>query len=187
MRSLLPIRLPIRIGRPAAGRTLLLALGAVAGLALALPSAAEDPAPAGSGPGLDELLRLPSNLDYGVERRGGATRSEWRARFAEARLREREAEAALRKAQEELAELGIESEAWTVGPPGVGAGGADAPLSFQLRQEIKRQEAEVTQARARLRDLEVEANLAGVPREWRIPSTESHLADDSVPAPSGNP
>jgi len=157
-----------------------LALAVAIAVAFAAVAAAEEPATP-SVPGLDQLLKLPSTLDYGVERRGGATRSEWRARFAEARARLFEAETTLRLAQDELAQLGGESEGWTVGPAGLGAGGgSDAPLSFELRQQIKRADSELILAQSRLRELEVEANLAGVPSEWRISSTESQLADDVV-------
>lgn len=178
--SWLPI---VRARARAVRRTL--ALVAALGLAAA-PAAAEEPT-APPAAGLDRLLKLPDTLDYGVERRGGATRSEWRARFAEGEARREQAEAALQKAQDELAELGGESEAWTLGPAGMGATSSDAPLSFQLRQEIKRQDAEVVRSKARLSDLQVEANLAGVPADWRSPSTESQLADDSVSSPGVKP
>ncbi len=186
MRPILSIpELPIR--RVRARRVpAVLAIVAALGLAAGPPASAEEPAKA-PGVGLERLLKLPDTLDYGVERRGGATRSEWRARFAEAVARQEQAEVALQAAQDELAELGGESDAWTVGPPGVGAASSDAPLSFQLRQEIKRQEAEVARSKARLSDLQVEANLAGVPNHWRTPSTESQLADDSVVTPGETP
>ena len=43
----------------------------------------------------------------------------------------------------------------------------DSPVDYQLREEVRRREAEVTRLETELRELEVEANLAGVPEEWR--------------------
>ena len=43
----------------------------------------------------------------------------------------------------------------------------DAPLDFQLRQEIKRHREEIEHLEQQLQELEIEANLAGVPEEWR--------------------
>ncbi len=120
--------------------------------------------PAGS---LDRLLQLPESLDYGVERRSGSTRGEWRTRFRDARGALEQARAALAKAQQQLEGVAEESDAWLLAPPGV-TEGTDAPLSYRLRQEIRRQRGEVKRAEQRLRDLEIEAELAGVPPEWRL-------------------
>jgi hypothetical protein len=43
----------------------------------------------------------------------------------------------------------------------------EAPVSYALRQRINREEAALKDAERRLLDLEVEANLDGVPEEWR--------------------
>ena len=43
----------------------------------------------------------------------------------------------------------------------------EAPLDFQLRQELRRHREEVERLEGRLRELEIEANLAGVPEDWR--------------------
>ena len=50
----------------------------------------------------------------------------------------------------------------------------DAPLDYRLRQEINRTKQERDRLKAGRKDLEVEANLAGVPEDWR-PS------DDAAP------
>lgn len=143
-------------------------------------------APSG-GSDLDRLLKLPSTLDYGYEKRGGATRAEWRARFDEARASLASAEEALAKAQDELAHTVGQSDAWNVAPPGLPAeatteGGTD---SFRLRQEVRRQRSEIARAQRRLRELEVEANLVGVPEDWRgtpgaVPRTGASPGDESV-------
>jgi hypothetical protein len=146
-------------------------------VALAADPRAADPA----GPNLDQLLKLPSSTEYSAEKRGGATRSEWRHRFHEARASVVAADKALKKAQDELAQVAGTKDEWQFSPPGLPANtGEDSTASFQLRQEVKRQRSEVERSKARLRDLEVEANLDGVPEDWRDPSTEARSGDDSV-------
>ncbi len=95
------------------------------------------------------------------------------------------ADTALKKAQDELAEVAGSKDEWQFSPPGLPAepGDEDTTSSFQLRQEVKRQRSEVDRSRSRLRDLEVEANLDGVPDDWRDPSTEARSGDDSVTEP----
>lgn len=116
---------------------------------------------------LDRLLELPDTLEYGVERRGGATPGEWRERFRQARSELEEARRVLSETEDELAGLGESSEAWQLAPPGSTAAHSEAPLSYQLRMRIRRQREEVERAEKRLRDLEIEANLANVPEDWR--------------------
>lgn len=150
--------------------------GLVAALCLALAAPAgtgaeegsDEPAePAPRSVELDKLLELPDSLDYRVERRGGLTRTEWQARFHEARSAIEEAETKLARAQEELEGLASETSQWQLAPPGAGAASPEAPLSYRLRQDIRRYKAERERATRRLRDLQIEANLAGVPDSWR--------------------
>lgn len=176
--------------QPVAGRSrarwrrivLQLAL-AVAVAVSPVPAGAEDPAPDVT---LDDLLKLPSGIGYDVEKRGGATRDQWQARFQAARMDLRQAKSALARSLEELDEMG-ESGNWKMAPPGLGqlmnqqnqnqqtganaqAGqqnDAGAAMSQGLAGEIRRQKAEVKRAERALRDLEVEANLAEVPEDWR--------------------
>ena len=138
------------------------------------------PAPAGP-PDLEHLLKLP-DADYGgFEKKGGATRSEWRARFLEARSSLDAAQAALAKAEHSLSSSAGDSKAWTFTPPGLPAGtSVDESEDAQLRQEVKKDRAEVDRAQARLRELEVQANLAGVPDDWRGPKTEPSTKNESV-------
>jgi hypothetical protein len=131
-------------------------------------------------PDLDRLLKLPDSMQYSSEKKGGATRSEWRGRFAEARSSVVEGEKALEKAQAEQATVAGTKSEWQFTPPGVPAQTDDnSTTSFQLRQEVKRKRDEVERARVRLRELEVEANLAGIPADWRAESTD---AGSSVPS-----
>ncbi len=132
------------------------------------PTPAPEASRAGEAPvALEKLLKLPDSLDYSVERRSGATRGEWRERFRKARADREAAQAALRASQAELQETAEEGD-WTFTPPGLpgGASGA-ASGNYRMRQEIRRHRDEIARAEKRLADLDVEANLAGVPEDWR--------------------
>jgi len=118
---------------------------------------------------LDQLLKLPSTYDYSVEKRGGRTEGEWRSRFRELRdslAAEREGLAA---AEEDLDRVAGTADAWQVAPPvpGMAGAGADAPLDYRIRQAINRHRGEIERLERQLRELEVEANLAMVPEDWR--------------------
>jgi hypothetical protein len=162
-------------------RPCLLAL--VAATSFTAPAIAADPSSADpGGPNLDQLLKLPSSVEYSTDKKGGATRSEWRQRFHDARAAVKTADTALKKAQDELAEVAGSKDDWQFTPPGLPAGANDenSTTSFALRQEMKRQKSEVERSKARLRELDVEANLAGVPEDWRDSSTEARSGDESV-------
>ena len=61
--------------------------------------------------------------------------------------------------------------------PGMPQGASEnSPLSYRLLHEIRRQREEVARFERRLRDLKIEASLAGVPDEWLA-------AADDLPAP----
>lgn len=130
--------------------------------------AAEADAPAQATPavGLDRLLKLPSGIDYGVERRGGLTRGEWRQRFARVQASLKEERSGLEVAQQELSRIAGTSSQWAVGPPGTT--NTETPLDYRLRQEIKRRKDEIERLEKEESDLDVEANLAGVPPDWRL-------------------
>ena len=172
----------IAAGRAASLVGIVRLLALVAITAIGAPAIAAGPTADPGGPDLDQLLKLPTSAEYATEKKGGATRSEWRQRFHEARTSVKTSEDALKKAQDELAEVAGSKDDWQFTPPGLpaGAGEEDSTSSFKLRQEVKRQRSEVDRSKARLRDLEVEANLAGIPEDWRDPSTEARSGDDSV-------
>lgn len=148
---------------------------------LAAPGAGADPpAPVG----LDSLLRLPSETDpVRQPEAGGVTRERWEARFDRARADVREAERALEAAQAELEDLASDSEAWQMAAPGANPTAENSPLSYKLRQEIRRQREAVERAERRLRELETEASLAGVPEAWRKPTRH----EDATPGAPGTP
>jgi len=116
---------------------------------------------------LDQLLTLPSALPVESAQRGGVTRAEWSGRFAEAEAEVETAEADLDESLERLSELVGKTSNWKVGAPGVQAAASDnSPVNYGLRQEIKQNREDVARAERKLRELSVEANLAGVPEDW---------------------
>lgn len=173
-------------------------LGVAVALLAAVAAAADptEPASPGSGDtkaaagapsvGLDSLLRLPPSTGAPAEqpRAGGATRQEWQDRFVVARGDIEAAQKAIDDAQRELEKLASGTNAWQMSAPGGGApaGGAEnSPVSFRLRQELRKQRDELAAAERRLNELEVEANLAGVPSEWTHPPRATAPASEPPP------
>ena len=67
----------------------------------------------------------------------------------------------------ELAEVVGKSSNWQVAAPGVQAGPSEnSPANYGLKQQVRRRREDVARADRALRDLIVEANLAGVPETW---------------------
>ena len=66
-----------------------------------------------------------------------------------------------------LSELVGRTGNWKIAAPGVQAAvDDDSPVNYGLRQEIRRKREDVVRTERALRDLIVEANLAGVPKNW---------------------
>jgi len=123
--------------------------------------------PSAAPTALDRLLKLPESQTYGVDRRGGLSRGEWRTRFVEVRGSLDTERKALAAAQGRLDEVAGSASNWQMAPiPGMEAS-PDAPLDYQLRLQIRRHKSEIDRLEKKLRELEIEANLAGVPEEWR--------------------
>jgi hypothetical protein len=127
---------------------------------------AESPAPPVS---LEQLLKLPPSAAASPPqpRRGGLTRLEWESRFRDARADLARVQESLTSTQKELEQTAAEVSNWQVTPPGQQAGSATSPVSYRLTQEIRRRREEVRASERRLQELNVQANLAGVPHEWR--------------------
>lgn len=163
-------RAPGRPGGSWAGLRGVLLLVALVGFAL--PGRADEvdarpgPAPPTDPVALDSLLKLPDGFGEKVEVRQGATRLQWSERFGRVRTDLEEARQKLAEAEKELDSASGTSSAWQVSAPGAAAPEA-SPLSFRLRQAVKTQRNAIEDAERRLRALDVEADLAGVPQEWR--------------------
>ena len=127
----------------------------------AAPSEQEQPAE------LERLLTLPGGQNYGVDRRGGLSRGEWRSRFTEIEDALTSERTALTEAEGRLDEAAGSASNWQMAPvPGMQPS-PDAPLDYQLRVAIRRHKSEIERLERKLKQLEIEANLAGVPTEWR--------------------
>lgn len=133
-------------------------------------------------PALDDLLHLPSGFDGSGSRQvAGASETEWRRRFVNSTRELDQAKGALEATKHELdgvAEGGSASQ-WSVAPPGNNGGepgNATSPLSFKLRQQLKRDRERIEAAEKALRELRIEADLAGVPQSWRAAKASSDQA-----------
>jgi hypothetical protein len=116
---------------------------------------------------LERLLTLPGGQSYEVDRRGGLSRGEWRARFTELEQALANERKALSEAEGRLDEAAGSASNWQMAPvPGMQPS-PDAPLDYQLRVAIRRHKSEIERLERKLKQLEIEANLAGVPAEWR--------------------
>ncbi len=116
---------------------------------------------------LDQLLTLPSALPVESGQHGGLTRGEWSGRFAEAEAEVQIAKAELEASLDELSEVVGKTSNWQVAAPGMQAAPSENnPANYGLKQEVQRKREDVARAERALRDLIVEANLAGVPKNW---------------------
>jgi hypothetical protein len=158
---------------------LALSLGLLAGASLAGADPAAEPP---GNVGLDQLLKLPGGLEFDVERRGGLTRSEWITRFDEARKSLESAREGLADAQERLSRVAGRKDNWNMAPPGLPVEAAESGGdTYRLRDEVRRRRGEIERAEARLRELDIEASLAGLPASWRGQGTDPSSENDSVP------
>ncbi len=142
---------------------------AAAWLAAAPDIRAETPT---AEPGLDDLLRLPSDFETkeAAAPVAGVSEDEWKSRFTRAEKAigdARNSLAATRRELDGLAETGGASQ-WSVAPPGAQGQQSTSPLSFKLRQQLTRNREALDAAEKALRDLRIEAVLAGVPSDWRV-------------------
>jgi hypothetical protein len=158
----------VRVQPRILGRVFVLGV-ALAALASAGPLRAQEAEPATEAEPaeLDRLLTLPAGQSFGVDRRGGLSRGEWRSRFAELNDALTNERKALAEAEGRLDEAAGSASNWQMAPvPGMQPS-PDAPLDYQLRVAIRRHRSEIERLERKLKELEIEANLAGVPAEWR--------------------
>jgi hypothetical protein len=169
---------------PSASRRRLVAIGVLVVLSAgssaaegeAAPVEADEPAPPVA---YDALFRLPSDTGSRPGERVGPDRKRWEDRFAAVRVDLSEAQAELARSQTELEAIARKTESWQMAAPGAQPTAENSPVSYKLRQDIRRQREAVGRAERRLRELEVEASLAGVPPEWRGPQHHEDAAPGS--------
>jgi multidrug efflux pump subunit AcrB len=159
---------------------------------LNVPPSAAGPRRDGAAPppGIDSLLQLPAGFVPSSERTAvaGASEAEWRRRFRRTRGELDQARNALESTKRELDSVADEGggSQWNVAPA-VGGGNSpqgNSPISFKLRQELKRNRESVEKAEKALRQLQIEADLAGVPVAWREESeSPSSGARKEFPTP----
>lgn len=117
---------------------------------------------------LDRLLKLPSSYSTRGPRRGGIERGEWQARFTEARGEVTAKNAELDRLQKKLAGLASGGAQWQAGAPGLSNSDSQhQTLSYKLRQDLRGARSGIVDAERGLLELGVQADLAGVPPEWR--------------------
>jgi hypothetical protein len=137
----------------------------------AAPPAETEPAAQPAPPvAYDALFRLPSGEAQRPAAGPALDRKRWEERFATVRGELDGARGQLARAQTELEALAHKSESWQMAAPGAQPTAENSPVSYKLRQEIRQYREDVGRAERRLRELEVEASLAGVPVEWRQPT-----------------
>jgi hypothetical protein len=141
---------------------------------------------------LDRLLKLPAGLEMDTHTRGGSSKAQWRTRYDEARRAVAEAEKALDATRAKLEDVAGESSAWKMGAPGLGnvetSSPSEGPLDYQLSTEMRRNREELERAKRQLAELDVEANLAGVPEDWRgsQPPPAAEGAEPAGDQPAGS-
>jgi len=117
---------------------------------------------------LELLLKLPDSYAAGGELRGGASRSEWRARFFGMREKLDERRDHMQQLQTKMEGMAGDSSTWAVGAPGLSAPDPQiSTLNYKLRQDLRRAREDVVLAERELRELRIEADLADVPATWR--------------------
>jgi len=117
---------------------------------------------------LDSLLRLPKNApSEQAEAPPRLDREQWEQRFEVAEREIADVTAALAASQAELQEMSSESGAWQMAAPGAAANTENSPVSFRLRQQIRAQREQLEQAERKLDELRIQADFAGVPKDWQ--------------------
>jgi hypothetical protein len=142
----------------------------------AATAAAETPKEEGTQPAPDpeappKSLDLERLLQPGAVRTqptgkimGGRDQKAWREEFRRAREEVSDLEGKVETGQKNLRSAAANE--WNYTPAG---GEATDPEVLKLRAQLRRDRQSLEASRQRLRDLDVEASLAGVPEEWRKP------------------
>jgi hypothetical protein len=128
------------------------------------------PAPAADTPprkslDLDRLLHPPAvQMQPTGKILGGRDQKAWREEFRRAREEVSDLEGKVEAGQGHLRSAAAGE--WNYSPAG---GEVTDPEVLKLRAQLRRDRQSLEASRQRLRDLDVEASLAGVPEDWRKP------------------
>lgn len=132
----------------------------------AVPAPAQgSDAPPRKSLGLDRLLNPgPVSAQPTGKYYGGRDQKAWQEEFRKAREEVSDLEGKVEAGQAHLRSAA--NGEWNYSPAG---GEATDPEVLKLRAQLRRDRQSLEASRQRLRDLDVEASLAGVPEEWRKP------------------
>jgi len=116
--------------------------------------------------GLDSLLRPrgPARAPVKPAQPGGRDREQWQQAFSEVRAEIRLLENSLEEARTAVRDRS--QGAYQYSPIGGTADTPSDPEILKLRAQLKRDKKALDAAQSRLRELQVEASLSGVPDEW---------------------
>jgi hypothetical protein len=121
--------------------------------------------PPGKSLDLDRLLHPSAiHLQPTGKSFGGRDQKAWQEEFRRARQEVSDLEGKVGAGQEHLRSAATGE--WNYTPAG---GEATDPEVLKLRAQLRRDRQSLEASRQRLRDLDVEASLAGVPEDWRKP------------------
>ena len=115
---------------------------------------------------LQRLLRPPRLADVALQRPGGKDRETWADEFSGLRTEIEDLKRRVALAQERIREVSPGDSGFTP----AGGGLPSDPEVLRLRAQLSRDRQSLEAANERLRDLDVEASLAGVPDAWKQPS-----------------
>jgi hypothetical protein len=146
--------------------------------AIVVPRTTGDARSPEGDPGLDALLQLPSSYSMDEpDAVAGANEKEWRRRFVKAESALATARDQLEATRAELDSVAGEggSSQWSIAPPGSSSGDSttNSPMSFKLRQQLREDRERIEKLEKALRELRIEADLAGVPQHWRVAQSEA--------------
>ncbi len=126
---------------------------------------APDPAPPPKSLDLERLLQPGAvHAQPTGKLMGGRDQRAWREEFRHAREEVSDLEGKVEAGQKNLRSAAANE--WNYTPTG---GEATDPEVLKLRAQLRRDRQSLEASRQRLRDLDVEASLAGVPEDWRKP------------------
>jgi hypothetical protein len=114
------------------------------------------------------------------ELHGGRNREGWAKAFEDARAEVKDGEERVEKTRKKIGEKS--QGGYTYSPLGGTDTSTTDPEVIKLRAQLTRDRKDLEAARSRLRDLQVEASLSGVPQEW-IPREEKASSPSETATP----